>query len=300
MEQIQQATISGPVHFNGPGLHTAKRHKITILPAPVNSGIVFVKIVKKWGSVQQKIAIPAHWENVVNLPLCTCLVKEEHQIRTIEHLMSAFYACGIDNAIVEVEGKEIPILDGSAKLFIEGIDKQGITLQNQTRVIHRVNKVVDVSEGKRHIKIEPAEGLNLDIAISLSHFGKLQWKGEITPQIFKQEMSSARTFGRFKNGLLAQLTRFNKDPICLGANMKTALVLDSQKAILNEGGLRMENEIIYHRVLDLVGDLMLSNGHFQGKITAFSTAHRLNHGLIEKIFQNDCVETQQSTLIKTE
>ena len=114
----------------------------------------------------------------------------------------------------------------------------------------------------------------------------------MTPGIFKKEMSSARTFGRLKNGLLAKLTRFQKDPICLGANMKTALVIDGKDNILNKGGLRMENEIIYHRVLDLVGDLMLSNGHLQGKITANSSAHRLNHGLIKKLFEHQNIETK--------
>lgn len=110
-------------------------------------------------------------------------------------------------------------------------------------------------------------------------------------------MSSARTFGRLKNGLMAKLTRFQKDPICLGANMKTALVIDSKNNILNKDGLRMENEIIYHRVLDLVGDLMLANGHIQGKITAKSSAHRLNHGLLKKLFTESSVETQLAQVI---
>jgi len=109
-------------------------------------------------------------------------------------------------------------------------------------------------------------------------------------------MSSARTFGRLKNGLLAKLTRFQKDPICLGANMKTALVIDSKDNILNKDGLRMENEIIYHRVLDLVGDLMLANGHIQGKITATSSAHRLNQRLLDKLFTLNNAETIPSTL----
>ncbi len=299
MNQIPQGTIVSSVEFNGPGLHTAKRHKVTILPAPVNTGIVFVKVIKKWGGVKNKIQIPAHWQNVKTLPLCTCLASEDgHQIRTIEHLMAAFYACGIDNATVEVEGSEIPVLDGSAKLFIEGIDAIGVTPQNQTRIIHRVTETTEFSEAKRSIKIEPADNLEFDISISLSHFGRLNWKGEITPEIFKQEMSSARTFGRLKNGLLAKLTRFQKNPICLGANMKTALVIDSKDNILNKDGLRMEDEIIYHRVLDLVGDLMLANGHIQGKITAASSAHRLNCSLLKNLFEKNNVETILAVPIK--
>ena len=296
---IPQGTILAPLQLQGPGLHTAKKHKITILPAIENSGIVFTKMPKKWGGVKNKIDIPAHWKNVKTLPLCTCLAAEDGtQIRTIEHLMAAFYATGIDNAIVEVVGSEIPVLDGSAHKFIEAIETIGVKPQGQSRIIHRVTKVTEFSEKKRSIKIEPADALIFDISIALSHFGRLHWQGEITPDIFKNEMSSARTFGRLKNGLLAKLTRFQKDPICLGANMKTALVIDSTDKILNKEGLRMENEIIFHRVLDLVGDLMLANGHLQGKITARSSAHRLNHGLLEALFTQNHIETQSSEPIK--
>jgi len=293
-----QGCINHPIELKGPGLHTAKQHKIKILPAPVNSGIRFVKIVKKWGGVKNKITIPAVWQSVKELPLCTCLVSDEgYQIRTIEHLMAAFYACGIDNAIVEVEGSEIPILDGSAQVFIDAIDKVGVKPQSHTKVMYQVTDTIEFSEDRRSVKIVPADQLELDISISLSHFGLLNWQGIVTPEIFKNEMSSARTFGRLKNGLLAKLTRFQKDPICLGANMKTALVIDNKNNILNKDGLRMQNEIIYHRVLDLIGDLMLANGHVIGKITAKSSAHRLNHGLLKKLFTEKAVEIHHSKVI---
>jgi len=179
-----------------------------------------------------------------------------------------------------------------------GIEAVGITQQNHSKIIHKVTDFTEISEGKRrNISIEPSEKLEIDISISLSHFGLLQWQGEITPEIFKQEMSSARTFGRMRNGLLAKFTRFKKDPICLGANMNTALVLGDKDNILNKDGLRMNNEIIYHRVLDLVGDLMLANGHIQGKIIAKSSAHRLNHGLLKSLFAKGLLSTQGGDLI---
>ncbi len=286
MEYNQQATIASPLSFKGPGLHTAKQHKIKLLPALINSGIVFRKI----GNNGQNIDIPASWQSTKQLPLCTCLVAEDgQQIRTIEHLMAAFYACGIDNIIVEVEGNEIPVMDGSSRPFIEGIDKTGLVLQDQNRSIYRITETTEFSEGQRSIKIEPADALYLDLSISLKKLGRLHWSGEVTPEFFKQEMSSARTFGRLKNGLLAQLTRFQKDPICLGANTNTAVVIVGDKAI-NKGGLRMHDELIYHRALDMVGDLMLSGGHIQGKITAVSPAHRMTHGLLKSIFENGCFE----------
>ncbi len=281
MINSSQATITAPLSFKGAGLHTAKRHHITLLPAPINTGIIFRVIEKKGSSVD----IPAHWKNVKALPLCTCLVSETGvQVRTIEHLMAAFYACGISNIIVEVKGKEIPIMDGSARPFIEAIDDVGISQQKQSQRVFQITEKVECVENKRFIRIEPADSLYLDLAISLTHFGRLHWCGEVTPETFKQDIAAARTFGRLKNGLLAQLTRFQRDPICLGANTKTAVVIVKDKAI-NKGGLRMDNELIYHRALDMVGDLMLSGGLILGKITANSPAHRLNQQLLATIFE---------------
>lgn len=279
-----QGTLSQPVSFSGAGLHTGKKAQITVYPAEVNTGIVFRRVDK----AGQGTEIPAHWRYTKELPLCTCISRDGViHVRTIEHLMAAFYACGIDNVRVDVKGTEIPILDGSAKLYIEGLDSVGIIPQAISRPIFRVTQPLEFSEGdSRKISIEPADHLAFDLTISLAKIGRLNWCGEITPDLFKQEAAQARTFGRLKNGLLAQLTRFNKDPICLGANMKSAVVIVGDKAI-NKEGLRMPNEYILHRVLDLVGDLMLAGGHIQGKITATSTAHRLNHGLLRMIFAED-------------
>ncbi len=275
-----QATLQSSAIFSGPGLHTGRKTRITINPADADSGIVFRRIDK----AGNKIDIPAHWKHTKELPLCTCISLDgiDH-VRTIEHLMAAFYACGIDNVRVDVEGTELPILDGSAKPYIEGLEVAGILPQESKRNVFQVTRKVEFSEGSRFIRIEPADHLHLDMTIALAKIGRLNWKGRIDPELFKQEAASARTFGRLKNGLLAQLTRFTKDPICLGANTKSAVVIVGDKAI-NPGGLRMPNEYILHRVLDLVGDLMLSGGHIQGKITASSTAHRLNHGLLRAIF----------------
>ena len=294
MNNQSQGTLSRAINFSGPGLHTAGNHSITLLPAPENSGIIFHKIEHQHNKKKLIAKIPATWRNTKPLPLCTCITdKNNHQVRTIEHLMSAFYACGIDNIIVEIEGHEIPILDGSARPFIEKITAAGIIQQKSMRPVFKVHKLIEYTENVRSIRIEPADALYIDISISLAKIGHLNWSGKITPELFKQEMGAARTFGRLKNGLLAQLTRFNKDPICLGANTKSAVVIVGDKAI-NKGGLRMPDEYIRHRVLDLVGDLMLSGGHIHGKITASSTAHRLNHGLLRAIFKAQEIEPIES------
>ena len=288
---VNQGCISQAVSFKGKGLHTGRRVTITIHPAPENTGIRFRRIDKRGTNSQGKqTEILAHWKNTKKLPLCTCLVDIDNtvrdvQVRTIEHLMAAFYACGIDNALVEVEGQELPILDGSSRPFIQKMTGVGITRQNETRQVFTVTDAIEVQEENRFIKIEPSDKLSMDVTIILANLGHFNWQGDVTPKLFADEIGSARTFGRLKNGLLAQLTRFNKDPICLGANTKSAVVLLKGKKVLNKEGLRMPDEYVRHRMLDLVGDLMLSGGHIQGKITAHSPAHRLTHELLSKIFE---------------
>lgn len=278
---MQQATVKSPVSFSGKGLHTGRRSRITIYPAEKNTGIIFQRIDKAGKGAK----ILAHWKNTKKLPLCTCIATPDGiHVRTIEHLMSAFYACGIDNALVEVEGSELPILDGSAKQFIAHFNEVGVKQQDSHRNIYRVTKEFEIREGKTFITIEPANQLTVDVTIVLKSIGQLNWSGELTPAIFSNEIGSARTFGRLKSGLLAQLTRFSNEPICLGANTKSAIVITKGDKVLNKEGLRMPDEYVRHRLLDLVGDLLLSGGHIQGKITAVSPAHRMTHSLLRKIF----------------
>lgn len=287
-----QGTIIEAVSFNGKGLHTGRRSQITLLPADENSGIIFRRIDK----VGRNTEILAHWKNTKQLPLCACIASSENgvHVRTIEHLMAAFYACGIDNTVVEVSGTELPIMDGSSREFVEKINEAGVKQQHSARQIFQVTKAFEVREGNAFVKIEPADKLDVDVTISLQKIGRLNWKGEITPKLFAENITSARTFGRLKNGLLAQLTRFSKDPICLGANTKSAVVVVRGDKVLNKGGLRMKDEYVRHRLLDLVGDLMLSGGHIQGKITAVSPAHRMTHELLRQIFTEKAYSLKNS------
>lgn len=280
--RLLQGTLKSSVSFKGRGLHTGKQARITVNPSEVNAGIVFCRVDRKGKGAK----VVAHWRNTKQLPLCTCLVSSEGnvQVRTIEHLMAAFYACGIDNAFVELNGSELPILDGSSREFVKNFQEIGVVTQESLRKVFRVNKTVEIIEDGAFIKVEPAELFSVDVTIFLRKIGRLNWKGEMNPGVFLEEFSSARTFGRLKNGLLAQLTRFSKDPICLGANTGSAVVVVKGDQVLNKGGLRMPDEYVRHRLLDLVGDLMLSGGHIQAKITAKSPAHRMTHKLLQKIF----------------
>jgi len=284
LQSAQQGTIKTPISFKGHGLHTGKRSHITVYPADENSGIVFKRIDKAGENTE----ILAHWKHTKKLPLCTCIASPENgvHVRTIEHLMAAFYACGIDNALVEIDGSELPIMDGSSEPFIHEISKVGVIEQDSARKIFKIKKKIEVFEADKSITIEPSEFLSIDVTISLRKIGRLNWHGDVTPALFSKQIAPARTFGRLNNGMLAQLTRFSKDPICLGANTGSALVIFGGDKVLNKGGLRMSNEYVRHRVLDLMGDLMLSGGHVYGNITAISPAHRLTHQLLVKIFSD--------------
>ena len=278
-----QGTIKQPISFEGKGLHTGKFAKITIYPAVENTGIVFQRIDKAGKNTK----IYANWKNIKQLPLCTCVASENNiHVRTIEHLMAAFYACGIDNALIKIKGSEIPILDGSAKQFIARINEAGVQQQFAKRSIYRFTEKIEIKEDNhRQIIVEPSDdGLIIDITVLISEVGAQKWTGKVTPEFFSEQISSSRTFGHLRDGLFAQLSRFTSTPVCLGANTKTAVVLGKQGKILNKEGLRSPDELVKHRLLDLVGDLMLSGGHIQAKITTVGSVHRLTHQLLREAF----------------
>lgn len=286
MKQSVQGTIKQPVSFKGKGLHTGKRSQITIKPAEENTGIVFRRIDR----AGKNTSILAHWGNIKHLPLCTCITSPDKvYVRTIEHLMAAFYACGIDNAIVDVKGKEVPILDGSASEFVSGINQVGVEEQSVERRLFRITKKLEIKEKGRHIFVEPADTLNINVTVHIREIGTLQWGGDVSPDLFTRQISSARTFGHLKDGLYAQLSRFSRTPVCLGANVNTAVVLGKNGKVLNKEGLRAPDELVKHRLLDLVGDLMLSGGHIQGKITTMGPVHRLTHEMLEMAYDKQAI-----------
>lgn len=229
--------------------------------------------------------MPATWQNVRDMPLCTCLAAENGaQVRTIEHLMAAFYGCGIDNAFVEVHGRELPILDGSAKPWVELIQDGGIKRLKSPRRRLVLKKTIQVAEGNRCISIEPSKATRVRLRTSTKGFGRMVWRGPMKREVFLQEIAPARTFGRLSQGLAARLlTALAPNPLCQGASLKTAVVI-SRGRVLNPEGLRYPDEFVRHRVLDLMGDLMLTGADLVGTITAKSPIHRLNRKLIEAIF----------------
>lgn len=222
------------------------------------------------------------------MPLCTCLSSANGVlIRTVEHKLAACYACGIDNALIEVHGNEIPLLDGSAAPFVAAFEQAGIQMQSQLKKRIRILKTVRVEGVNRYLQIGPADHLNVDLKIGFAKWGEFRWNSLMTPDIFKEQMISARTFGKLRNGILAKLfSRFSRMPVGLGANLNNCVILWGGR-VLNKEGLRLPDEFIRHRVLDLIGDMMLSQGSFLGRIEGVSTSHHFNQQLLKKLFSDE-------------
>lgn len=292
--QRQQTTLTEPISFSGRGLHTNKKVSITLHPAPVNTGIIFRRIDKKGANLE----IPALWSYTLKeLPLCTCLSKEDNSdihIRTVEHLLAACYACNLYNARIDIQGEEVPIMDGSALPFAELLSQATLQTQSVKQPVLRILKTLEYKEEHKFVRIEPAEQFELDVSIALRDIGRLNWQGIITPETVQQELIFARTFGRFGVGLLAwAFTRFHKVPVCLGANPRTALAMVGTK-VLNKGGLRTPDEYVRHRVIDMLGDMCLAGGLIRGKVTSYSSSHRFNHQLLRALFADPQAWTWES------
>jgi len=280
-EELAQMTVASEASFSGRGLHTGRHASVRIKPAEAGTGLMFVHC----GRGGKETAIRATWQNVRHLPLSTCLTNGGRtQIRTVEHLLAACYATGLDNAVIEVKGSEIPILDGSASPIVELLAKTGLRDLGQARRKIRILKKVTVREGVRSINLHPAPTFGMDIGMKMPVFGAMRWRGEMNRDVFTKEIAPARTFGKLSHGVAAKVsTFFWRDPICLGAGPDSAVVIFRGR-VINRGGLRFRDEFVRHRVLDLAGDLMLAGADIVGTVSAFATTHRLNAMLLAALF----------------
>lgn len=277
-----QGTVKTAVALEGRGLHCGRTSKITIHPAQPGHGIVFRRLTKRG----QATTLSACWRNVRRLPLCTCLSDGSRtQIRTVEHLLAAMFACGVDNAQIDVDGGEIPLLDGSAKPFIDAIMAAGVERQLLPRKIIRITKAIEINDGPRWVKVEPHEGFRIAAQTYFKPYGRLPWwEAEITRGFFSKEVAPARTYGLLVEGIAAKFgTWFMRDPICLGANIDNTLSVWRGR-IVTPGGLRFPDEFSRHRVVDWVGDLMLAGADFRAKFTCFSPTHELARKALQAVF----------------
>jgi len=271
-----QQTLTAPVSCSGIGVHSGKQATITIHPAPVNHGIRFRRI-----DLPGTPDIQALFKKVVDTSLATVVGNQGAIVSTIEHLMAAFAGIGIDNALVEIDGYEMPIMDGSAREFSRLITSAGTVSQNTPRWYFVVTEPMEIREGDKYVKIVPAPGLKIICIIEFSHplIGRQEIAFNLGTDNFEKEISSARTFGFIQD--LEYLKMFS---LGRGGSLDNAVVIDDDK-ILNPDGLRFPDEFVRHKLLDCLGDFSLLGMPIQGEIHTFKSGHALNHAFIKNFLE---------------
>ena len=273
---IKQRTLRQAIKATGVGLHTGEKIYLTLRPAPVNTGILFRRV-----DLEEPVTIPARAENVGDTTLSTALVKDGVRISTVEHLLSALAGLGIDNAIIDVSAAEVPIMDGSAGPFVFLIQSAGIEEQSAAKRFVRIRKPVAVEEDGKWARFEPFDGFKVGFRIDFEH-PAIQDCGQnaevdFSTTSFVKEVSRARTFG-FMN----DIEHLRANNLALGGSLDNAIVLDDYR-ILNEDGLRYQDEFVKHKVLDPIGDLYLLGHSLIGAYEGFKSGHALNNRLLRAL-----------------
>jgi len=275
---LTQKTIKNNVFFNGVALHSGVNVNVNIKPARPNFGIVFKRIDLK----ENNLVYP-NFANVTNTSLNTTIENEFGiQVSTIEHLMGALFCLGIDNALVEIDNDEVPILDGSAKNFIEKISSIGIEVSNSPIKIIKINKEIKFTEGERFISIKPST-LTLDIDFELKYKNPIIGNQRNKFKIYEDDLSdvyNSRTYCLFED-----IEKIKKNGLAKGGSLDNAIVVKNNE-ILNSGGLRNKKEFVNHKILDCIGDLYTSGYRIVASITCSQGGHYLTNQLLRKVFQN--------------
>lgn len=276
---IRQRTLKNPIRATGIGLHNGEKINLTIKPAPVNTGIVFVRT-----DLSPAVRIPALAKNVTETTLNTSLGNGEGvNVSTVEHLMSAMAGLGIDNAEIELTASEVPIMDGSASPFVFLLQSAGIVDQNASKEFIRILKPVEVTHEDKKARFVPFDGFKVRFQIEFDHpaFDEDKQFSEVdfSTTSFLKEISRARTFGFTKD---IEFLRNNN--LALGGSVDNAIVVDEYK-VLNEEGLRYEDEFVKHKILDAIGDLYLLGHSLIGEYTGFKSGHALNNALVCELLE---------------
>lgn len=277
---IKQRTLKNVIRATGVGLHTGKKVYLTLRPAAVNTGIVFRRV-----DLEPAVEIPARPENVGDTRLSTTLTNGQVRISTVEHLLSALAGFGIDNAYVDVSSDEVPIMDGSAGPFVFLIQSAGVMDQTAPKQFLRIKKPVRVEDEDKWALFEPFDGFKVGFTIEFDHpaFNEKNCTAEIdfSTTSFVKEVSRARTFGFMRD---VELLRENN--LALGGSLDNAVVVDDYR-ILNEDGLRYEDECVKHKILDAIGDLYLLGHSLIGAFTGYKSGHELNNRLLRDLLANE-------------
>ncbi|WP_089723846.1 UDP-3-O-acyl-N-acetylglucosamine deacetylase [Candidatus Thiosymbion oneisti] len=273
---IRQRTLKNVIRATGVGLHTGNKVCLTLRPAATDTGIVFRRV-----DLPQPVEIRACPENVGDTRLSTTLVKGDVGISTVEHLLSAFAGLGIDNAYVDVSAPEVPIMDGSAGPFVFLIQSAGVEEQNRPKRFIRIKRRVAVEDGDKRAIFEPYNGFRVDFSIDFDHpvfVSRVQEASvDLSTTSFVKEVSRARTFG-----FLRDIEALRQSDLALGGSMDNAVVVDDYR-VLNEEGLRYEDEFVKHKILDAIGDLYLLGHSLIGAFCGHKSGHALNNCLLRAL-----------------
>jgi UDP-3-O-[3-hydroxymyristoyl] N-acetylglucosamine deacetylase len=273
---LKQRTLKNSIRATGVGLHTGRKVLMALRPGPANSGIVFRRT-----DLDEPADIHATAENVGETTLGTTLIQGDVKVSTIEHLLSAFAGLGIDNAVVELSSSEVPIMDGSAGPFVFLLQSAGLEEQNAAKKFVRILKRVRVEDGDKWARFDPYDGFKVNFEIEFDHpvFKRRSQVAsmEFSTTTFLREVSRARTFG-----FMRDLEYMRSRNLALGGNLDNAIVLDEYR-ILNEDGLRYEDEFVKHKILDAIGDLYLLGHSLIGEFSGYKSGHALNNRLLRTL-----------------
>ena len=279
MSYLTQKTIKKNISFSGIALHSGLSVNVCIKPAEPDFGIVFKRVDLKLNSI-----IYPNFNNVTNTSLNTTIENEfGAKVSTIEHLMGALFGLGVDNALIEIDNEEVPILDGSAKLFIEKIIASGLEISKSPIKVIKINKEVSYSEGERFISIKPST-LSLDIDFELKYKNEIIGNQRNNVKVYEDDLRdiyNSRTYCLFED-----IEMIKKNGLAKGGSLENAIVVKGKK-ILNPEGLRNEKEFVNHKILDCIGDLYTTGYRIVGSIKCSQGGHYLTNKLLRKIFENN-------------
>ena len=292
MLEIFQKTINNPISIEGVGLHSGNKSKITILPGNIDQGIVFRRI-----DLKENNLVEANYESVSSAKLCTTLEnKNGVKVSTVEHLLAAIYIAEIDNAIVEIDNEEIPIMDGSAKNFLDLFKVTEIKTQTKKRKYLKILNTVELLDGERKISIEPHDS-SLEVDFQLNYNNSIigQQRNLVNFQNDKlEDVCNSRTFCLYED-----IEKIKKAGLAKGGSLENAIVVKDDQ-VVNKGGLRNEKEFVNHKILDCMGDLYLSGYKMIAKIACSQGGHKLTNQLLRKVFENkenySILEIKEKTL----
>jgi UDP-3-O-[3-hydroxymyristoyl] N-acetylglucosamine deacetylase len=274
----RQRTLKAPIGCVGVGVHTGQRVQLRLVPAPVGHGVVFRR-------TDLGLDIPARFDRVIDTRLCTVLGHENDpscRVGTVEHLMAALSGSGIGNVLVEVDGPELPILDGSSTPYVFLIECAGSVEQDAPRAVIEIRETIRVSDGAAWAELRPMPGRGFEMAMSIaftaSAIGSQALSLRLTPESFRRELAASRTFA-----MAADIDRLRESGLARGGSLDNAVVVDGAK-VLNPAGLRCPDEFVRHKMLDAVGDLALAGAAIQGRFVASRSGHTLNNKLLRALF----------------